>query len=86
MSQAERITIRLPTQQIQDMDALVQLGQYATRTEIVRAALRMFFEKEGGKATKTIESAKGMQELKKLAAQMNAIQAQMQGMGIFDDL
>ncbi len=86
MTQSERVTIRLPQQVIGDIDAMVQLGQYATRTEVVRAALRMFFEEQGSKAVQTIESAKGMQELKQLAAQMNQIQAQMKGMGLFEDL
>lgn len=86
MTQSDRVTIRLPRPVVDDIDAMVQLGQYATRTEVVRAALRMFFEEQGSKAVKTIESAKGMQELKQLAAQMNSIQAQMKGLGLFEDL
>lgn len=86
MSQSERVTIRLPRPVIDDIDAMVQLGQYATRTEVVRAALRMFFEETGSKASQKIESAKGMQELKQLASQMQAMQAKMKGMGLFDEL
>ena len=86
MNKSERVTIRLPIQTVGDIDAMVQLGKYATRTEVVRAALRLFFEQEGGKAQEIIQSAKGMQELKQMAAQMTAIQAKMKGLGLFDDL
>ena len=86
MTQSERVTIRLPKPVIDNVDAMVSLGQYATRTEVVRAALRMFFEQEGSKATKVIESEKGMQELKQLAAQMQAMQTKMKGLGLFEDL
>ncbi|MGB1586867.1 MAG: ribbon-helix-helix domain-containing protein [Thermoplasmatota archaeon] len=86
MAQSERVTIRLPKPVIDNVDAMVSLGQYATRTEVVRAALRLFFEKEGSKATKVIESEKGMQELKQMAAQMQAMQQKMAGLGLFDDL
>ncbi len=86
MTQSDRVTIRLPQPVIGEIDALVGLGQYATRTEVIRAALRMFMEETGAKATKTIESAKGMQEIKQLAAQMQQMQAKMKGMGLFDDL
>ena len=68
MSNTERITIRLPSAQVAKMDALVGLGQYATRTEVVRHALRQFFEVQGEKADKTIEAEEKMQKLVKLAA------------------
>lgn len=65
---SQRITVRLPDAQLAHMDALVELGQYATRTEVVRHALRVFFEQQGQEADKTIASAKGLQELQELAA------------------
>ncbi len=64
----ERITIRLPSAQTAKMDALVALGQYATRTEVVRHALRTFFEQQGEKAPQTMQAEEQMQKLVKLAA------------------
>ena len=84
---AERITIRLPTSQVSQMDTLVQLGQYATRTEVVRSALRMFFEHEGGKATEVIAAEKGMLELQKMAAEKERLQMDLRKMlGQLDSL
>lgn len=64
----ERITIRLPSPMMSKMDALVGLGQYGTRTEVIRHALRSFFEEQGGKADQTVEAEEKMQKLVKLAA------------------
>lgn len=75
---AERITIRLPDAQIHQMDTLVSLGQYATRTEVVRSALRLFFEQEGSRSAKVIEAETGMMELQKLAAEKERLKKEMQ--------
>lgn len=64
----ERITIRLPTAMVQKMDALVDLGQYGTKTEVIRHALRDFLEAQGTKADTTVASEEKMQQLLKLAA------------------
>lgn len=66
--QTDRITIRLPAPMVSKMDALVGLGQYGTRTEVIRHALRQFFEEAGGKADITLEAEEKMQKLVKLAA------------------
>lgn len=67
-TKTDRITIRLPTAMVSKMDALVGLGQYGTRTEVIRHALRQFFEEQGGRADKTVEAEEKMQKLVKLAA------------------
>lgn len=64
----ERVTIRLPAAMIQKMDALVDLGQYGTKTEVIRHALRDFLEVQGSKADVTVQSEEKMQKLLKLAA------------------
>ncbi len=64
----ERVTIRLPSAMIQKMDALVSLGQYGTRTEVMRHALRDFLEAQGAKADTTVDAEEKMQKLLKLAA------------------
>ena len=68
-----------------DIDALVQLGEYGTRTEVMRAALRMFFKDQGAKATEVIEAKKGMQDLKQMAAQIQDLQQKMLDMGLLED-
>lgn len=77
---SDRMTIRLPTSQVAQVDTMVELGQYATRTEVVRAALRMFFEHEGAKASDKIAAEKGMLELQKLAAEKERMQLQLKQM------
>ena len=39
------IRISIPQEFIEDIDKLVESGKYKSRAEVVRAALRRFFEK-----------------------------------------
>ena len=40
----ERITITLPKQMLDRIDELVDSGRYAGRSEVIREALRRFFD------------------------------------------
>lgn len=76
-AKTDRITVRIPTSMIQNMDALVELGSYRNRTDLVYNALKAFLQQQGTKAKETIEAEKGMMELKSLAAEMEAMRAKM---------
>lgn len=78
--ETERITIRLPAAMASQMDTLVGLGQYATRTEVIRAALRLFLEQEGGRSHKVIEAEKGMMELQRLANEKERLRKELQNL------
>jgi Arc/MetJ-type ribon-helix-helix transcriptional regulator len=39
---SERITIRLPKKMVNDIDDLVQVGEYTNRSDVVREAVKMF--------------------------------------------
>ncbi|MFQ6050201.1 MAG: ribbon-helix-helix domain-containing protein [Candidatus Hydrothermarchaeota archaeon] len=41
----ERVTIRLPKQQIDRIDVLVLAGEYPSKSEVVRAAIRELLTK-----------------------------------------
>jgi len=43
----DRITIRLPQQQIELLELLVESGEYPTVSEAVRYAVRMFLSQKG---------------------------------------
>ncbi|HEC57819.1 MAG TPA: ribbon-helix-helix protein, CopG family, partial [Candidatus Syntrophoarchaeum butanivorans] len=43
----ERITVRLPEKQIVALNALVERGDYASVSEVVRDAIREFLKKHG---------------------------------------
>ncbi|HLF16660.1 MAG TPA: ribbon-helix-helix domain-containing protein [Candidatus Thermoplasmatota archaeon] len=73
---SDRVTIRLPAKQVRDMDSLIELGRYATRTEVIRDALRMFFEQQGAQALKTIEAERGMLQIQQLAADIQRLKRQ----------
>jgi Arc/MetJ-type ribon-helix-helix transcriptional regulator len=76
----ERLTLRLDSGVVHKIDTLVELGQYGTRTEVVRSALRMFLEHEGAKAKDMIAAEEGMMELQKLRTKKEALKAEILGM------
>mgnify|MGYP005619424205 CR=1 FL=1 len=51
----ERITIRLPTQQIAMLEKFVEAGEYPTVSEAVRHAVRELIEKHSGRVQKDSE-------------------------------
>ena len=43
----ERITVRLPDKQIIALNTLVEMGEYASTSEVVRDAIREFLKQHG---------------------------------------
>jgi antitoxin ParD1/3/4 len=48
----ERVTIRLPKQQVDMLERLVSAGEFPTISEAVRYAVREFVEKHGSRIIK----------------------------------
>ena len=73
----DRVTVRLPVAQIQQMQALVDAGMYRNTTDVVYNAVKALLMSKGGEAQVTIEAQKGLlqiqQELAKIAAQKKAM-------------
>jgi Arc/MetJ-type ribon-helix-helix transcriptional regulator len=73
----DRVTVRLPVSQIQQMQALVDAGMYRNTTDVVYNALKALLMAKGGEAKVTIEAQKGLleiqHELAKIAAQKKAL-------------
>ncbi|MFC7139714.1 transcriptional regulator [Halobacteriales archaeon QS_9_67_15] len=46
----ERVTLRIPKQQIEEVERMVETGEYPNRSEAIRAAVReKLNEQDGGK-------------------------------------
>ena len=46
----ERVTLRIPKQQVEEVERMVETGEYPNRSEAIRAAVReMLAEQEGMK-------------------------------------
>ncbi len=45
----ERVTLRVPAQQVEMLDALVELGDFPTVSEAIRAGVRDMIERRCGK-------------------------------------
>ncbi|QZA87471.1 ribbon-helix-helix domain-containing protein [Salinarchaeum sp. IM2453] len=46
----ERVTLRIPKQQIEQVEQMVETGQYPNRSEAIRAAVRDMIEEEADRA------------------------------------
>ena len=47
----ERVTLRIPEQQIEAVERLVETGKYPNRSEAIRAAVRDMIEEDRGDQT-----------------------------------
>jgi Arc/MetJ-type ribon-helix-helix transcriptional regulator len=73
----DRVTVRLPVAQIQQMQALVDAGMYRNTTDVVYNAVKALLMSKGGEAKVTIEAQKGLlqiqEELAKIAQAKRAL-------------
>jgi Arc/MetJ-type ribon-helix-helix transcriptional regulator len=44
----ERVTLRIPKQQIEEVERMVETGEYPNRSEAIRAAVRDMINEENG--------------------------------------
>lgn len=72
----ERVTIRLPMQDVQVLDLLVQLGEFGNRSEAVRQAVRDFIMERADRLEqlqKKLEKLQKLQDLADAAAQADEV-------------
>ena len=70
----ERITIRLPTIYLRQMDLFIRAGEFSTRSEVVRHAVKDFI---GKNANEIIEKAENLKKVQELEAAVQAIELYM---------
>ena len=73
----DRITVRLPIAQIQQMQALVNAGVYRNTTDLVFNAVKDLLMAKGAAAKQTIEAEKGMLELQQAMAQIESVKRKL---------
>jgi Arc/MetJ-type ribon-helix-helix transcriptional regulator len=73
----DRITMRLPVYQLEAVQALVQAERFRNATDVVFHALKEFLERQGSGAKTTLEAQRGMDELKRVAAEKEQLRAQL---------
>ena len=69
----QKITIRLPKELIRSVDTFIDLGEFASRSEAIRRALKRFIEEMAMDYTKKAESWRKLQELQTLAKEIGDI-------------
>lgn len=45
----ERVTLRIPEQQIEEVEQMVETGQFPNRSEAIRSAVREMINEQGGR-------------------------------------
>jgi Arc/MetJ-type ribon-helix-helix transcriptional regulator len=73
----DRVTVRLPVAQIQQMQALVDAGMYRNTTDVVYNALKALLMAKGGEAKTTIEAQKGLLDIQRELALIAAQKKQL---------
>jgi Arc/MetJ-type ribon-helix-helix transcriptional regulator len=71
----ERITVRLPKRDISAIDAFIDLGEFATRSEVIRHAVRDYLRKS---TSDILESAQKIKEMQQLQQEIKSIESYLQ--------
>ena len=69
----DRVTVRLPISQIEQINALVAAGRFRTTTDVVFSAVRDFLTAQGTGAKDVIAGEQGLLEYQKAMAVMEAM-------------
>ena len=72
--ETERITIRLPTIYLRQIDIFIRAGEFSTRSEVVRHAVNDYISTH---ADKIIEKADKLRKVQELEAAVEAIEPYM---------
>lgn len=75
MPETQRITVRVPVRDVEFMDALVEAGEFTSRTAIVRRAVRDFITEQGPEVKQAAES---QQALTSALEQLQQMQDQLE--------
>ena len=69
--QMERIALRLPKIHLNMIDALVSIGEYTSRSDVIRTAIRDLIRKEADKVPDGIEKMEKMKRISDLANRLS---------------
>ncbi|HDS59304.1 MAG TPA: ribbon-helix-helix protein, CopG family [Thermoplasmatales archaeon] len=61
--ETQRVTVRLPVHQIRAIDTFIRLGEFASRSEAVRAAVSRLIEEITERVYEKAETLKKIQQL-----------------------
>ena len=60
---SERLTVRLPEQHLEMMDLLIRLGEFSSRSEIIRLAVRDFILDRSEKVAEYIKKMERLRDM-----------------------
>jgi len=73
----DRVTVRLPVSQIQQIQALVDAGMYRNTTDLVYNAIKTLLMTKGGEAKQTIEAQRGLLDIQQELAKIQGMRKKM---------
>jgi Arc/MetJ-type ribon-helix-helix transcriptional regulator len=72
--ETDRITIRLPQIDLHQIDLLIRIGEFSTRSEVVRHAVKEYIDKH---TTIILAQAEKIKKIQQLEAAVEAIEPYM---------
>jgi Arc/MetJ-type ribon-helix-helix transcriptional regulator len=61
--ETDRITIRLPRIYLRQMDLFIRVGEFSTRSEVIRHAVKEYITNQSDRITQRTDKLKKVQEL-----------------------
>lgn len=79
-TKTDRVTVRLPVSQIEAINALVMAERARSTTEVICNAVREYLLAQGAGAKVSIQAEKDFDEIRKMAAQKDALKQQLEAL------
>jgi len=68
--ETQRVTVRLPSHQVRAMDTFIKLGEFTSRSEVIRAAISRFIDDVTEELFAKAERLKKIQQLEAATSQL----------------
>ena len=71
--ETEKITVRLPIQQIHAIDTFIRLGEFASRSEAIRRALSILIQDLAERMDEKINAMRRLQEIEAMTEELEKL-------------
>ncbi len=73
----ERVTLRLPADDLRSLDVFVEIGEFSNRSDAMRRAIKDFIRNRASDLRETLEARKQLQNAREEIEQLRALREEL---------
>jgi Arc/MetJ-type ribon-helix-helix transcriptional regulator len=78
VADTDRVTLRLPADDLEQLDMMVDIGEFANRSEAIRTAIRDLIRSRADKVAEDVEARRTLQESYQRHLELEDTKAQLE--------